>query len=311
MPVRLAIGHASGALKDLQAQLHGEYNPTRLITKYKGNPSIVFGHHEGKFFVATKEQFEKGLLSTSPKEIESRNANRTMSGVMKTALLYLQKAAPNQGIYHGEVLSFETDEEKPEKSSLTLAVSGKLHGHDLSNMHSNHEPDVHRFKKSSHVTVVSPETEFGLVAGGDQLKADHHLRAASKEEPNPEVFAAVAPHSVHLRRYASSAASKGETTSVQGYNKYLMDAHETDSKSVNVKAKTNEQLKHHMAYVNDNQRHFEKVFKLHSHLQKTKNTMLNAFLAGGADPDEVGSPQGFIVIHEGVPMQMVDRKKDE
>src|ERR1035441_754751 len=49
--------HAVGSLKATQEKLTGQFNPSKLMTKFDGSVGMVFGHHpeNGKFFVADRK----------------------------------------------------------------------------------------------------------------------------------------------------------------------------------------------------------------------------------------------------------------
>lgn len=112
-----------------------------------------------------------------------------------------------------------------------------------------------------------------------------------------------------MRRYAAKSAKDGKPTSTQGYNKHLMDLHQVnESRSVSKKEQQSAAMRQHLAYVNDNQKHFDKVFKLHGHLTRAKEALISA-LKGGVDPESGSVPKAFVVIHNGVPMKLADRKR--
>lgn len=167
------------ALNAVHDQTKGGFNSTRVLARYEGNPSIVFGHHPetNRFFISLNDDFPDKLDYT-PEDILKNH--REDAPVMTVALPLLTKITPPQGIYCGDVLSFEINEENPKKSNMTMALTARYYGHDMEHMQSSAEPSIQKFKKDSHVTLVPPQAEMGPTGGGDELKLDHNLRQAER-----------------------------------------------------------------------------------------------------------------------------------
>ncbi len=308
---------SAGALQAISDKLNGKFNTTKLFTTYHSNMPVVFGHHpeSGKFFVATKDNYDKKLNYTPDDADKYHRSEPEVAGVMKTALQHLSKVTPKKGVYHGDVLNYETNEENPKKSKMSLVVNSRSgYMHESTNTW-GFEANAHQFKKDAHVNIISPETEIGVQSGGSGLKFTHHMTAANNAfmTRHPDMFPTIGLHSRQIKKYVTRAVREGEPISAPGYIKHLVntgdqDAGDTESavKKKMIHADVNRQVN----YATDNSQHFEKAFKLHSHLQKAKDALLDS-LKNGVDEDGIGKPKGFVVVHNGSPMKLIDRKKVE
>ena len=98
--------HAFNTLKTTAETLQGHDTGTRLMTKYDGAPSVVFGHHPetGKFFVASKSAFNKDpKINYSEADIMKNHGHAPgLVNKLKAALKHLPKVAPKNGVFQGD-----------------------------------------------------------------------------------------------------------------------------------------------------------------------------------------------------------------
>ena len=67
-------------------------------------------------------------------------------------------------------------------------------------------------------------------------------------------------------------------------------------------------------HIKDNKKHYDNILKMHEHLQKAKDTLVDVLNqhTGGLEHDIDGKktdPEGFVVNHAGEPTKLVNRKE--
>ena len=74
------------------------------------------------------------------------------------------------------------------------------------------------------------------------------------------------------------------------------------------------ELKSHLDHIEKNKEHYNNLLKMHSHLQKAKNVLVDTLeqhtggLEHHIDKKSTG-PEGFVVNHAGEPTKLVNRKE--
>ena len=119
--------HAINTLRQTANALRGQPSSARLMTKFDGSPSIVFGRHPetGRFFVASKSAFNKEPKINYTLEDIERNHGHAPGLVSKlsAALQHLPKVTPSSGVYQADIMHTPEDVmEDHEKVSFRLTA---------------------------------------------------------------------------------------------------------------------------------------------------------------------------------------------
>src|SRR6185312_15880200 len=99
--------HAVEAIKSVNNRLQGKPSTAKISTKFDGSPAIVFGYHDGKFFVGTKSVFnKKPKLMYSDEDIERDYGDKPdLAYALKSCLEQLKKVTPTtNGVYQGDLM---------------------------------------------------------------------------------------------------------------------------------------------------------------------------------------------------------------
>jgi hypothetical protein len=182
--------HAFNTLKTTHEALQNQDSGTRIMTKFDGAPSIVFGHDEqGRFFVASKAAFNKNpKVNYTEADIEHNHGHAPgLVKKLKAALKYLPKVAPRAGVYQGDFLYNKADNDvstdgknfkfKPQLIEYSAPVKSELGqkinrakigfyvhtaytGHKLSDMKANYTPDLSGFRQNPDVHLHTWDQGF-------------------------------------------------------------------------------------------------------------------------------------------------------
>lgn len=340
------VKHAIDTLDDVHNALSGNNTDTKITTKYDGSPSVVFGKHPEtkKFFVASKSAFNKNpKINYTHADIEQNHGHAPgLVTKLKSALDNLPKVAPKTGVYQGDFMYDRADVfkegdhlkfapntivygahkdsdqgKKIAKSKMGFVVHTKYSGTKLDDMKAGFNVDHHNFNHHPDVNLVNPE-----------ISANHNYTPEMKREYNQhrnralkmyasissDVIDSLAKHSEHIKPYINSTVRDGTTPTAEGYQKHLETRHNMETAKVKTDAaksskaqKYNELINH----VSANKTEFKKVFALHSHIQKAKDTLVNALGNPTEFSHTVGGqevkPEGFVAIKNGRPTKLVDR----
>jgi hypothetical protein len=338
--------HAIEAMKNVHKKLQGKFNETRITTKFDGSPSVVFGHNpeNGKFFVASKSAFNATpKLNYTPEDVERNHGHAPgLVGKLKHALEHLPKVAPKQGVYQGDMMysgddvhthggehnftpntiQYSTPENSEEgkkisKAKMGIVVHTKYHGRTLGNMSAGFEPDLHKFKQHKDVHIIPHEVGSDVLhTGANQKEFERHMAAAESEhaKAHPDTFDSIHPHATHIKTYINQTVRHGTKPSLEGYRKHLMNDGEKEVASVK-QAKT-KQAKHEammgkLHHVEQHAKQFDSMFKMHHHLQKAKDALVDTLSHSSPYEHTIGGketkPEGFVAIHKGHPIKLVDR----
>lgn len=339
--------HAIGALKAVNDQLEGKFNPTKTTIKYDGSPSVVFGHNpeNGKFFVASKSAFNKDpKLNYTPEDIAKNHGHAPgLVDKLTHALEHLKKIAPKNGVYQGDLMYTEDDKHEskdaynftpntimysaPKKSEegkkmasskLGIAVHTQYHGRTIQSMKATGDV-TGNFKAHKDVHVLPHEVNMGdaFRTGKDMTAFDHHIKAAERVKTNMKSDALhhVMTHGADLSVYFNSTVRDNKTPTAAGYRLHLLNQ---GKKAVDgVKTPTSKQkhfdvMQSKLRHVEEHQKHFDEFFKLHRHLQLAKDALVNQLktTTHGYEHSIGGkeaSPEGFVAHHNGYPVKLVNR----
>lgn len=337
--------HAVEALHNVHKKLQGKFNETKVTTKFDGSPSIVFGHHPetGKFFVGSKAALSQTpKVNYTPEDIE-QNHKKTPGLVdkLKTALQHLPKVAPKTGVYQGDMMyskddvhtvdgehNFtpntiqysvpEKDDEgkKISKAKMGIVVHTKYHGRNLEDMVAGFDPDMHKFREHPDVHIIPHEVGEVLYPGANQTTFEDHMKHAENFHNNahPDMFMETQPHAQSIKRYVNNTVRDGSKPSIDGYRQHVMDQGEKDVASVsraNTKQAKHQQMMARLQHIQTHSKEFETFFKIHNHLQKAKDALVDAM--GQSSPYEhtiagkETQPEGFVAVHKGHPVKLVNR----
>lgn len=342
------FSHAFHNLKDVHERLTGNHNDTKVTMKYDGSPSVVFGTNpeNGKFFVASKSAFNKNpKLNYTPEDIQ-RNHGHAPGLVEKltAALEHLPKVAPKKGVYQGDIMHTKGDvtqtrdrakftpntitystpkNSKQGKAALNSEIGVAVHtaykGNDMENMAAQYAPDLaSTFRPHKDVHLISTEHNLDKLeyTPEAQAKFAKHMRAAAEAHKKTpmEAYDAIKGHELPMKTYINHTVRTGASPSVQGFIEHYDNAHrkkidavKTDkAKAAKVAARDAD-----IGHVVQNKAHFENILKMHRHLQKAKNVLVNT-LSSNAEFDhhirgKKSKPEGFVVVRHNRPTKLVDR----
>jgi hypothetical protein len=326
---------------------------SELTTKYDGSPSIVYGHHpdSGKFFVASKSAFNKTpKINYTEKDIEKNHGHAPgLVEKLKHALRHLPKTTPETGVYQGDMM-FSPEDKKtsktggvsfnPNPSGLTYTAHGdlgkkakkakigvvthlKYEGKDSGSLNASHEVDHENFKEHSDVFTVNPQMDTSKVHFGPKERAEFNKHIAAAEAVHnthgDDMFAGTSTHhgiGGHLESYINHTVRSGETPNHQNFKNWLETKKnkEIDKLKVekNKKAKS-EELGKELSKIESNKKHYNNLFKIHGHLQKAKNVLINVMNQHQQfqhqHAGENANPEGYVFHHKNDTDKFVNRQE--
>jgi hypothetical protein len=344
--------HARGALHHAHDAIKSGEHSTNLTMKYDGSPSIVYGHHpeNGKFFVASKSAFNKNpKINYTHEDIEQNHGHAPgLVEKLKDSLDHLHKITPKKGVYQGDLMFSGDDKkhndngsvsftpntikytahgeqaDKVKKAKLGVVTHTQYHGNTLSSMKADPHPDLHNFKSHDHVWSKTPEHDTKNVhySESDQAKFQKHMDAADKihKAHKDTIYDSTAPHggdSGHLATYINHTVRTGEKPSADGLQNHIAGKYEKQIdklKSDAGKARKHTELTSHLSHIAGNSDHYNRLLKMHGHLQSAKNILTKTLNQheGGLEHhigDKRTNPEGFVIHHNGEPTKLVNREE--
>jgi hypothetical protein len=343
------VSHAADNLEDLHNLLSGGKSKSKITTKYDGSPSVVFGVNpeNNKFFVASKSAFNKNpKINYTDQDIENNHGHAPgLVAKLKAALAHLPKVMPAKGgVYQGDFLYEKPDVEeengklkfapntitysaardsnqgrKIAASDIGFVVHTQYKGKHLDDMKADFDVDHSKFKQDPSVNMVNPEVND--VSGSrytPQLRSayqEHKAKALEAyQQTGVDTLAKLAKHDAYIKPYINSTVRDGSTPSSKGYMDFLIGKRFTETskvKSEAVKQKKAATFNELIDDITDNKSNYDSAFKLHYHLQRAKDTLVQA-LGNPTDFEHtVGGkqvkPEGFVSIKGGRPTKLVDR----
>lgn len=341
--------HAEGALKQAHEQMKTGESSNALTEKFDGSPSIVFGHHPttGKFFVASKSAFNKNpKINYSEKDIDTNHGHAPgLASKLKSALAHLKKAAPKKGVYQGDLMHTPEDHdvhkdgsvsftpntitytahgkeaEKVKRSKVGVVVHTKYEGKDLGDMKATPNVSDSDFKEHPdvHLHTANFDTKKVSYSPEAQKQFEQHMHAARDVHlKNPDMYKHIERHggdAGHLATYINQTVRDGSTPNTEDFKKHVMDKYQKMADKVKTDKSKEAKIgegEGQLAHVDAHKEHYDAAFKMHSHLQAAKNTLVNSLESskGGYDyhiNGEESKPEGYVVNHKGEPTKLVNR----
>lgn len=252
--------HAFNTLKTSAEALQGHETGTKLMTKYDGAPSVVFGHHPqtGKFFVASKSAFNKDpKINYTEADIEKNHGHAPgLVKKLKAALAHLPKVAPKAGVFQGDFLynkadndvtdtgkeyhfkpqliNYETPKNSEQGKKIARAKMGfYVHtgykGTDLENMKADYTPDTSGFKQHPDVHMHHWHEGFDVkkakYTDAEHAKFKQEMNTAGKLMTSGDrhgVFSAASHVDPdHMSTYINKSVVHGEAPTVEGLHKHI------------------------------------------------------------------------------------------
>lgn len=258
--------HAFNTLKTTAETLQGHDSGTKLMTKYDGAPSVVFGHHPetGKFFVASKSAFNKNpkINYTEADIVKNHGHAPGLVSKLKAALKHLPKVAPKAGVYQGDFMYNKADGDvqtdakgnhtfKPQliqyqakkgseqanriaRAKMGFYVHTGYKGTDIANLKADYTPDTKGFKQ--HPDVHMHFWHEGFDAKKAKYSDQEHeqfkkeMNAAGKlltGSDKGSLFGAL--HGIdqdHVTTYINKSVVHGEAPTVEGLSKHVQQRHQ-------------------------------------------------------------------------------------
>jgi len=339
------FNHAVEALHAVNNRIQGKPSQAKITTKFDGTPAIVFGHHEGKFFVVTKSVFnKKQKLMYTESDIDREYGDKPeLKFALKSALNQLKKVAPEKGIFQGDLMytsrnkheddthfhftpntiMYSTKKDEPEgkkikSAKLGIVVHTRYHGHDLQSLQASSDVGLGTFKKDKEVHIINPELNVKSPIRDEetQTKFSKFIHEAKKEIDSapPGIFDATRIHSAHLRSYINQTVRNDEKPTAQGFKAYMTRAFKKEIellRSVAGKTKKQSQLINHLQHVDDNHDHYQALINAHRNLHMAKETLLSAMKKDGEYETSIGGKEsdheGYVVHLNGVMSKLVKR----
>ena len=345
--------HAIDSLTATANHIVSGKKTSELTTKYDGSPAIVYGHHpeNGKFFVASKSAFNKTpKINYTPADIDKNHGHAPgLVEKLKSALEHLPKVAPGKGVYQGDMMFSEKDKKSapggatsfhPNPSGLTYTAHGNLskqakaakigvvthlsyEGKDSGSLNASHEVDHHSFVKHPDVFSVDPRMDTSKVHFGpkDRATFKKHIAAAQAvhDTHGDDMYAGTKMHhgvGGHLETYINHTVRSGEEPNHAGMKKWLEDKKNKEIDKLKVeknKSAKQSELKSELSKIETNKKHYNNLFKMHGHLQKAKDTLINVLNQhqdfqhehGG----EAANPEGYVMHHGKESDKLVNRSE--
>lgn len=333
--------HAIKSLSSAAQHIQQGKRTSELTTKYDGSPAIVYGHHPetGKFFVASKSAFNKTpKINYTPADIEKNHGHAPgLVKKLKDALQHLPKVSPEKGVYQGDMM-FSHEDKKPAKgggvsfhpnpSGLTYTAHGthaadakkarlgvvthlSYQGKNAASLNASHEVDHENFKKHPDVFSVDPRMDTAKVHFGpkDRAEFNKHISAAQAvhDTHGDDMYAGTKTHhgvGGSLETYMNHTVRTGEKPNHGNFGKWLET---TKNKAIDkLKVEKNRipkqnELKDELGKIERNKKHYNNVFKLHNHLQKAKDVLINVMNQHQEfqheHAGEAANPEGYVFHH--------------
>jgi len=119
----------------------------------------------------------------------------------------------------------------------------------------------------------------------------------------------------HLSTYINHTVRTGEEPNTEGLKKHIVDKYKKAATKLKTPAgivKREKEADPHVKHIEANKSHYDNLLKMHSHLQKAKNKLVDVLQhhEGGLEHHIDGKktgPEGFVVNHAGEPTKLVNR----
>lgn len=332
--------HAFSSLENAAEHIKQGKKSSLLTTKYDGSPAIVYGHHpeSGKFFVASKSAFNKTpKINYTPADIEKNHGHAPgLVEKLKTALKHLPKVAPKSGVYQGDMMFTDVDKThskdavsfRPNPSGITYTAHGghaarakkakigvvthlSYEGKNSASLNASHEVDHENFGQHPDVFSVDPRMDTSKVHFGPKERAEFnkHLAAARSvhDTHGDDMYAGTKMHQGtggHLETYINHTVRSDEDANHQNFKNWLENKKTKEIDKLKVeknKSVKQKELSDELDKIERNKKHYNNVFKMHGHLQKAKNVLINVLNQHQEfqheHAGEPANPEGYVFHH--------------
>lgn len=138
----------------------------------------------------------------------------------------------------------------------------------------------------------------------EQQEYNTHMENARREyqKLDPGAYDAMGHHNMDMRTYANDVVRRGtgEPLTTEGYINHLTQRHAKDIEKYKTQGSIDKKNQAHAAKIDEimrNKEHFDKIFKMHDHLQKAKNVLIGVMDKNNTAHVEL--PNGQPTAHEG------------
>jgi hypothetical protein len=344
--------HAYNAMQQAHEHIKSGGSSSHLTMKYDGSPSIVFGHNpeNGKFFVASKSAFNKNpKINYTHQDIEKNHGHAPgLMDKLHASLNHLKKVAPKTGVYQGDLMFTHDDlvhgkngqvsftpntikytakgdeADKVKKAKLGVVVHTQYHGNDIQSMKADPHPDLHNFANHPDVWQkhATHDTKNVHYSEKDQSEFQKHLAAAKKihDAGGNKMYSVTKPHmgaGGHLETYINHTVRTDETPTAEGLQKHIASKFQKAAEKLKTpiaQSRKEAEAQQHVDYIKKNKVHYNNLLKMHQHLQKAKDVLVNTLNQheGGLEhhiDNKRTNPEGFVIHHSGEPTKLVNRKE--
>ena len=341
--------HAAGALSQAHEHLKAGAKSHEMTMKYDGSPAIVFGHHPktNKFFVATKSAFNKNpKINYSEHDIDLHHGHAPgLADKLKQALHHLPKVTPKKGVYQGDMMFGHGDVVHNPEGSASFTpntIRYTAHGKEANDIkkakvgvvvhQQYHGSDIHDMKASPKIEnkFRSHEDVWHKTAEHDTSKTDYpmksqlefkkHMEAAKAihDQGGNKMYKATEPHGGeggHMNTYINHTVRMDKKPNAMGLAQHIMDkAQIVQSRLKTAKAaeKKQAEAQDEVNHILKHKEHYNNLLKMHQHLAKAKNTLVDTLnktkgdLSHHIDAQET-NPEGYVVHHKNEPTKLVNR----
>lgn len=306
--------HAINTLQQTANALRGKPSTARIMTKFDGSPSIVFGTHPetGQFFVSSKSAFNKEPKINYTLEDIQRNHGHAPGLVSKlsAALQHLPKVTPPGRIYQADIMHTSEDvkddgqstsfrpntisystpsssdlSSKIKKSRIGVAVHTGYSGKDFRSLKAEYGTDTSEFKDHPDVNVITTQykPEHAQYSQEDHNQFSKHMQNAisASRSLRPQDYNVLNDHNHRetIKTYINSTVRNNIKPDVEGYRGFIRERASIAASKV----KTDSAKKRYLdagdaalTHVDANHPHFQNLLNLHHHLQQAKNVLVNA-----------------------------------
>lgn len=307
--------------------------PKLVSTKIDGAPAIHFLKDEnGRIGIATKGVFNKNpKIAWTHEDVSNHyghapgleqvmhtmldHGHKILPADMKPGEMYkgdvLKKAGNSDGhsVLHSNLLRYKFPKGSSESDQIDKAKVGvALHTHyDRKGRASAISPQQRaKFRSHPDVFNMNPDVQVNPenYTPDEQREFNTHMENARTEYQRlkPEAYDAVGHHNMDMRSYANDVVRKGtkEPLTTEGYIDFLTNKHKKDLTKYKTQGSIDKKSQAHSDKVNEimrNKEHFDKLFKIHDHIQKAKDVLIGVMDKN--NPSHVELPNGQPTRHEG------------
>lgn len=304
-----------------------------------------------RFFVATKSAFNKDpKINYTDKDIQENHGHAPgLMAKLKEALKFLPSSMPKSGIYQGDVLfgvgdkksvkdgaieftpntiTYTVAKNHPDYASVSAAKFGisfhtmytgnPVSDHHINGMSASFNVNQNVFKSSRDVYIMSPEINAKNMVYDKKLASLVTSELAKAEAIHKKMtddeYEAVRIQADTVRVYYNTKVRDGGDASADDFKVNVggklydeVDKMKSEKGRYSRLEKANE-FERLLAV---RKGAFDKVMKMHDHLQKAKDALVDA-LSSYQDfkhtvNGQLVKPEGFVVIKNNLPTKLVDR----